>query len=296
MNNVQETQTKNEVKVVKDVGQSVVNNLLAQVESFASIEATPLNNLEKKYAVSIIERINKEVNERNIRWADLDIIGCSLPDQIKSYARLGLSIQEKEIYIDIRHNSKTNKKDISILKQYQGVEKEIVKWCRYKVIRFVKDVVCEGDNLIERINFATGNKEIVNHEKNFEVDRNKMENIKGAYQIAYCLMNDGSIAQFYTYIDRNRIDRAYNASPSREKAVWKQDTLKMVLKTATWELYNTVLKPFMNIPEELKNDWEKTNSEMQFNVKVNSVEQLENKVSNGVATEDFKVVDVNENN
>ena len=58
--------------------------------------------------------------------------------------------------------------------------------------------------------------------------------------------------------------RAYNASPSREKTVWKNDTQRMVLKTAAWVLYNNVLKPYIEIPTSLKKDWEETNDQMEF--------------------------------
>ena len=58
--------------------------------------------------------------------------------------------------------------------------------------------------------------------------------------------------------------RAYNASPSREKTVWKNDTQRMVLKTAAWVLYNNVLKPYIEIPISLKKDWEETNDQMEF--------------------------------
>ena len=33
------------------------------------------------------------------------------------------------------------------------------------------------------------------------------------------------------------------------KTIWKQDTAKMVIKTAVWELYN-IIKPFINLPVE----------------------------------------------
>ena len=44
----------------------------------------------------------------------------------------------------------------------------------------------------------------------------------------------------------------------KQKTIWKQDTTKMVIKTAVWELYN-MLKPFINLPIELKADWANTN-------------------------------------
>ena len=38
----------------------------------------------------------------------------------------------------------------------------------------------------------------------------------------------------------------------------------MVLKTTSWCLYNYLLKPFVNIPDDLKVDWEETQDKMEF--------------------------------
>ena len=104
------------------------------------------------------------------------------------------------------------------------------------------------------------------HKKNPDknLDRNLLDNIVGAYEIAYEKLPDGSFVQHVALIDKNRIMRAYNASPSREKTVWKNDTQRMVLKTAAWVLYNNVLKPYIEIPTSLKKDWEETNDQMEF--------------------------------
>ena len=86
-----------------------------------------------------------------------------------------------------------------------------------------------------------------------------------AYAIAYVreLPTDTKTTPYMIYIDRNRIMRAYNASPTKEKNIWNLDTRKMVLKTASWELYN-YFKPFIEIPIELKKDWETTKDEMNW--------------------------------
>lgn len=249
----------------KDLGKTMLNGMLQQVEAFAKIEQTPLNQRETAFALDILESVYKKVQEQGLSWGQIDIAGCGLYSQVKAYARLGLTIRDNELYIDIRNNNKTGLKDINIKKQYQGLEKELIKWSSKKIVRFYKDIVCMGDDLEQEFNFLTGLTEIKKHKKDPNVDRNKLENITGAYAIAYVREReqDESLTPYMVYIDRNRILRAYNASPTKEKTIWKLDTRKMVLKTASWELYN-YFKPFIEIPIELKKDWEETKDEMNW--------------------------------
>ncbi len=169
-----------------------------------------------------------------------------------------------EIYPDIRKNGKTGKYEINIKKQYQGIEKELIRWCSKKIVRFLDGVICKGDEFETEVDFELGLEKIVKHKKNKSVDRNKLENITGAYKIAYVEEN-GKLVQYAVIIDRNRILRAIAASPTNDKPVWKADTQRMVLKTASWCLYQYVLRPFVNVPVELKEDWAKTHDEMNFN-------------------------------
>lgn len=257
------TQTKQlSKKDMPDIGKTALRNMIAQVEQFANIEQTPLTAKEKAYAADIVMGIIKEVEERKISWHDVDI--KNVIGQVKRYARLGLSMSEKEIYVDIRRNGKTGKQEVNIKKQYQGIEKELIKWCSKKIIRFYGGIICEGDEFETEIDFETGIEKVVSHKKNKSVDRNKLENITGAYKIAY-IEENGNLVQYPVIIDRNRIMRAYNASPTNEKPIWKADTQRMVLKTASWCLYQYVLRPFVNVPIELKDDWAKTQDEMNFN-------------------------------
>ncbi len=257
---------KKEETALTDVGQRTTKYLLAQVESFARIEGTELTGEEKIFAVNTICDIDKKLREQGISWQQVDVIGCKIPQQIKRYARLGLSTSDGEIYVDVRYNSKTGKNDVFIKKQYQGVEKEIIKYCTKKIDHFKRGVICVGDELEIEEDFETGYDKIVKHKKNPDknLDRNLLDNIVGAYEIAYEKLPDGSFVQHVALIDKNRIMRAYNASPSREKTVWKNDTQRMVLKTAAWVLYNNVLKPHIEIPISLKKDWEETNDQMEF--------------------------------
>jgi hypothetical protein len=257
---------KKEETALTDVGQRTTKYLLAQVESFARIEGTELTGEEKIFAVNTICDIDKKLREQGVNWQQVDVIGCKIPQQIKRYARLGLSTSDGEIYVDVRFNGKTGKNDVFIKKQYQGVEKEIIKYCTKKIDHFKRGVICVGDEFEIEEDFETGYDKVTKHKKNPDknLDRNLLDNITGAYEIAYEKLPDGSFVQHVALIDKNRIMRAYNASPSREKTVWKNDTQRMVLKTAAWVLYNNVLKPYIEIPTSLKKDWEETNDQMEF--------------------------------
>ena len=257
------TQKQNTKAPAPTYGLEIVNGFLSKVKECAITEGTQLSPKDIMYASNIIASVDKKLRETQVNWKDLDVVGCRFPQQVKRYARLGLSLDENEIYVDIRYNSKTELKDINIKKQYQGLEKEIMKFCTKKVVRFFKDIVCVGDEFVIETDFNTGLQKVTKHNKDMSVDRNKLENIIGAYQIAYVEEN-GTLNQYLAYIDKNRIMRAYNASPSREKSVWNKDTRLMVLKTATHTLYNNVMKPYMQIPTDLLNDWKETQDVMEF--------------------------------
>lgn len=257
---------KKEETALSDVGQKITTYLLDQTQSFARIEGTELTGEEKIFAVNTICDIDKKLREQGVNWQQVDVTGCKVPQQIKRYARLGLSTSDGEIYVDVRSNSKTGKHDVTIKKQYQGVEKEIIKFCSKKIDHFKRGVICVGDEFEIEEDFETGYDKVTKHKKTPDknLDRNLLDNITGAYEIAYEKLPDGSFVQHVALIDKNRIMRAYNASPSREKTVWKNDTQRMVLKTAAWVLYNNVLKPYIEIPTSLKKDWEETNDQMEF--------------------------------
>ena len=248
---------------IQDVGQGLTNKLMKQVESFADIDGTLLTPEDRIFAVNTICDMDKKLRESGKNWSQIDIVGCKVPQQIKRYARLGLSTSESEIYIDIKYNKNTGKNDMFIKKQYQGVEKEIIKYCTKKIDHFKRGVVCVGDEFEIDEDFETGYDKVTKHTKNTSLDRNLLDNITGAYSIAY-EKADGGYIQHVAYIDKNRIMRAYNSSPSNEKKVWNNDTQRMVLKTAAWVLYNNHLKPYIEIPTSVKKDWEETNDQMEF--------------------------------
>lgn len=280
----------NEVQV-KDVGQKAITNMLNQVNSFADLENTKLTPKETQYAVGIITNINKKITSDKISWSNLDVVGCQLPAQIKRYARLNLQLENQEIFIDIRNNGKTGLKDINLKLQYQGLEKLMMRYCCFgdkKIVRFYKDVICKGDKISEKPNLATGLLELKDHEY-FETDdieyRNKLENITGAYAIAYVEEN-GKLNPYVARIDKNRIERAKRSAMTQN--IWNADTRKMVIKTAVHELY-AMMKPYMVMPQDLVEELSNvTANDVDFNkdfINV-SVEEVREVVKENVATED----------
>lgn len=267
---------------------SLVERFLTQVVNYAETSGEILDQKTKTLAVDIITGANKVVVGNQYNWKEIDIQGCGLISQIKRYAKLGLTMEDK-LYVDIRRNGKTQLYDITIKPQYQAIEKLIVKYFQLPVIRFKEDVICIGDELFEEEDFLTGLSKITNHKRNNDIDRNKLDNIIGAYKIMYIKDVDGKINQYVIKVDKNRIDRAYKASPSKEKTVWNMDTRKMVLKTVTWEMWNDKnIRAFMKFPEDVMEDLsvlEDTN-EMDWNAetKFNNVNQAQENVQVNVAT------------
>ena len=168
------------------------------------------------------------------------------------------------------------------------------------IVDFKTEVICIGDEIEIEEDFKTGLTTIVSHKRNKDIDRNKYENIIGAYKIAYCCLDPKKpfeLTQIYVEIDRNRIERAYNASSSRDKAVWNADSVKMAKKTVTWEMFNSErIRPFMKYPEDVIKGGDlkilEESEEMDFNkeTKYDNVEKANEEIDKKVATED--VIDV----
>lgn len=284
-------EVKNEIQV-KDLGQKAITSMMNQVVSYANLENTQLSKKETQYAVGIITNINKKVvSDSNLSWNVLDVQGCQLPAQIKRFARLNLQLENQELFIDIRNNSKTGLKDINLKLQYQGLEKLMMRYCTFgekKIVRFYKDVICKGDKIVEKPNLSTGLLELKDHEY-FETDdveyRNKLDNIIGAYAIAYVEEN-GKLNPYVARIDKNRIERGRKSATTQN--IWNVDTRKMVIKTAVWELY-AMMKPYMLMPQDLVVDFTRaTENDVDFNKEfINAnYEEVETKVKKNVATEE----------
>lgn len=289
-NSMDVIEKKNEVVNNNNNGKkmTLVEKFLTEVVAYAQTSGETLDSKTKALAVDIITATNKALIGQQIGWNMVDVAGCGVVSQIKRWAKLGVSMEDK-LYPDIRKNGKTNLFDLVIKPQYQTVEKLIVKYFMLPVLRFKEDIICIGDELIEEEDFDTGVNRIKGHKRNDKIDRNKLDNIIGAYKIMYVKDSLNNIVPYTIKIDRNRIERAYKASPSREKAVWNVDSRKMVLKTVTWEMWNDKnIRAFMKFPEDITNDLsiiEETN-EMDWSAetKFNSVNQAQDSVQKNVGS------------
>ncbi len=249
---------KNEVaNDVAKANKGFSTTMMERVVNVASSAGNILTTKDKSFAMDIILTTYKKLIEEGISPNDVNFIGCNFPGQIKRYARLGLSLNENEIYLDIRNNGKTGKKDINLKTQYQGDEKILSKFCQKNggVVNVIKDVIMEGEEIVTKRNFKTGNYEIMDHKIPDLLHRNitwdNKDKVIGAYAIAY--HTDGT--QTALIIDKVRIERAINASPTSTKTIWKADFEKMVRKTAVHDLYKELAK-FNVIPDELQNDYQ----------------------------------------
>ncbi len=246
--------------------------MMGEVDKIAQYSGSALSVKDRSFAQDIILSTYKRMIEENINPNDVNFIGCNFPGQVKRYARLGLSLNENEIWLDIRNNSKANKKDINIKIQYQGEEKLLTKFCQKNngVINIIKDVIMEGEEVVTSRDFKTGNYVISDHKIPDILHRNinsaNKESVIGAYAIAY--HKDGT--QTAVIIDKDRIERAMKAAQT--KIIWTADYKKMVLKTVVHELYKELAK-FNVIPDELLNDYREmvlNKDEVQVEINANA--------------------------
>lgn len=288
---------KTQNKVVGQPKETLQQRMLAQVIKYAETSNEKLDQKTKSLAVDIITMTNNALlgNLYGATWKNVDIVGCNIIGQIKNWAKIGVSTNDK-LWVDIRRNkNKPGMFDVSIKPQYQTIEKIIVKYFNknFNVLRFKEDVVCIGDDLVVEENFETGLDKIVKHVRNEKIDRNKLDNIVGAYKIIYIQNNTTSeLISYLVRIDKDRINRAMNASSSKDKATWKSDCKKMVLKTVTWELYNDKnIRPFLVFPEELASDITiiEESAEMNWNAekKYETTAETQTEIKDNVATNDI---------
>ena len=246
--------------------------MMSKVDGVAASSGTQLSPRDKTFANDIILNTYKKMMEEGINPNEINFIGCNFPGQVKRFARLGLSLNDKEIWLDIRNNTKAGKKDINIKIQYQGEEKLLSKFCKknHGVKNIIKDVVLEGEELVQKRDFKTGDYEIIDHKipdiLNRNIDFKNKDKVKGAYAVAY--HNNGS--QTAIIIDKDRIDRAMKAA--KTAMVWQSDFKKMVLKTVVHELYQELAK-FNVIPDELLKDYSEmviAKNEVQSEINANA--------------------------
>ena len=237
---------------MKDFTQALIESTLDKINDIVSYSNEVFSTRAKECASDIIVSLSHTLNERGYNWKQIDTQGSGLINQIKRWAKLGIDVTTDKLYADIRNNSKTGLYDIKVKGQYQTVEKLIIKYCSKKIFRFKTEVICVGDELKKEFDYLLGEDRITGFIKDEKVNRNLLENIIGAFKIAYYVEN-GQVKQIVTEIDKNRIMRAYETATT--KNVWNRDTQKMVKKTVTWEMWNGEdIRPFMDFPEDIIQD------------------------------------------
>ena len=275
--------------VKKDLTQMLIESTLNKINDITTFSNEVFTTRAKNCAMDIITSVDHVLNERGMSWKTVDSKGSNLIMQIKQWAKLGIDFSNDKLYPDIRKNNKTGMYDIKIKGQYQTVEKLIAKYCNKNIFRFKTEVICIGDDFKCDFDYATGEDKVISFTKNMKVDRNKLDNITGAFKIIYYYDDDNKIHQIVTQIEKDRIMRAYNAAPT--KNVWNTDTQKMVKKTVTWEMFNGEdIRPFMDYPEDIIEDLRVVNDdeEVDFNKehKFSNVVDAQNNVEETLGTEE----------
>ena len=243
-----------------------VSMIKVWTEGFDKLTKTQAFNLtpeERDFGVSLITGlVNKCTKEKtDIKLLDL----TNFFEQTKHFAKLKLSFQDGEIYIDVRNNKDTGKKDVRVMKQYQGIRKLAARWIRpdMKIVDWKDGVVCDGDTYSYEYDYMTGTS-ILKYKANPNVNHDDLTKITHAFAIAYIEIDGKPRVPYICVIDKSRIMKAFNASAAKDKGPWSNHTARMVRKTAYWCLYNDILAPFIDIPSDLQTSFAATEDEMDF--------------------------------
>lgn len=241
---------KEQGAVVKKSESMVMNQkMLARIDELVKSTGETFSGKDRVIATDIIISSFQQIKQSGYGINQIDFLGNNIESQIKRWAKLGVGTQDN-LFTELRKNGKTGMVDIKIKPQYQTLEKLIIKYCSMDIFRFKTDVICDGDEFETDFDFATGQDVVIKHVKNPNADPNDLAQIIGAYKIAYVKEKNGKVTQLLVQIDKNRIMRAYNSATT--KNVWNNDTRKMVLKTVTWEMWNSeVIRPFMVFPDDV---------------------------------------------
>ena len=241
---------QNQLQVVKQWGEAF-NNLV-------TTQNVQLTQNEREFGMSIITNLTNRCIQSGIKANELNM--TDFLEQVKHCSKLQLSINEQELYLDIRNNKETGLKTVKISRQYQGIQKLMTRYCKKKIVRFKDGIVCTGDVFEVEDDFNLGLTVIRKHIKNNNIDRNKFENVQKAYAIAY-VEEYGKLVPYTVIIDKNRIVRARNAATTDK--VWISDSSKMISKTAYWSLW-AFMKPYIELPIGLQESFVATDDEMDW--------------------------------
>ena len=241
---------ENQLQIVKQWGDAF-NNLVAT-------QNVQLTQNEREFGMSIITNLTNRCIQSGIKANELNM--TDFLEQVKHCSKLQLSINEQELYLDIRNNKDTGLKTVKISRQYQGIQKLMTRYCSKKIVRFKDGIVCSGDIFEIEDDFDSGLTVIKKHIKNNDIDRNNFANIEKAYAIAY-IEEYGKLVPYTVIIDKNRILRARNAATTDK--VWQSDVLPMVRKTSYWSLW-AFIKPYIELPIGLQESFIATEDEMDW--------------------------------
>lgn len=244
----------NQLEVVAQWGEAFNNLIKTQ-----NVTLTPT---EKEFGISIITNLTDRCIKDGISTNELNM--TNFLEQVRHCSKLQLSINEQELYLDIRNNKDTGLKDVKIARQYQGIQKLMRRYCSKKIVRFLEGIVCTGDEFATTIDFETGVEKITKHIKNEKVNRNDIANIEKAYAVAY-VEELGKIVPYTVIVPKQRIIRAKNAAKTQN--VWTSDTIRMVIKTAYWCLWG-FMKPYIDLPIGVQESFVATNDEMDWDNEV----------------------------
>ena len=257
-----QAQNANTPMVIKPNEQiQIIKSWTQDLDELTRTQAFNLTPEEHNFGVSIITGLVDRCVKDKIDVRQLNM--TNFLEQVKHNSKMQFSLQEQDIFLDIRNNSSTGLKDITIRKQYQGVQKVMRRYCTKKIVRFADGIVYKGDTFEYGLDFATGLNKIT-YKQNPNTDHSRLENVTHAFAIAY-VDEMKTLVPYVCVIDKARIMRAFNASAAKDKGPWSTDTARMVRKTAYWCLYNDIFKPFIEIPSDLQTSFAATEDEMDFN-------------------------------
>ena len=133
---------------------SVIKEWSEKFDQLTMIQNGKLSEVERQFGVSIITNLVGRCVQAGISANELDL--TNFLEQVKHFSKQQLSVAEKELYLDIRNNSKTGLKTVTISRQYQGIQKLMMQYCAKKVVRFMDGIVCEGDDFSVKTDFDSG--------------------------------------------------------------------------------------------------------------------------------------------
>lgn len=280
-NTINNNTVKIEPKIIISYEQQsfYVSKWLEEFKNLPMIKNNPLSQRELQYSILLISELAKTCFQQKKDIKSLNINNFLM--QIRSFAKLELTVAENELYINFKYDKLSPYIDVVITKQYQATQKLAVKYCTKNITHFKDGIVYDGDIFEYHEDFINGLTVITKHEKG-EADRTNFDNIKKAYAIAYTKDN-GSIIPYVIIIDKKRIDDARKSSSITTGLIWNKYLERMIRKTTYWCLFNDIIKPYLEMPLDIKEALSATDKDMDFTTELekdNIIYDVENTIDN----------------